>query len=267
MPYKLLVTDLDGTLLDAEHRVTARIASACRALQTAGIHLTFATGRTWAGTRPLAEALGITAPIIVYQGALARRVAAPTPLWHDPIPEESARAILGWLDGQQARASVCQGDEMVLANPHPSTVSFLAHAGVVARIVDRLQPELREAPTRIALYCEPEQAITWESRLLEAFGPTLRIGRSLPHLVEITHPRASKGQALTRLAAAMGVGVEEMIACGDNFNDADMIATAGLGVVMSDAPEAIRQTAGIVIERAETDGLAAFFEAVAAGEI
>jgi hydroxymethylpyrimidine pyrophosphatase-like HAD family hydrolase len=76
----------------------------------------------------------------------------------------------------------------------------------------------------------------------------------------VTHPSATKGQAVARLAAWLGIPIADVVACGDNFNDADMIATAGLGVAMSDAPAEVLATAGRVIPRQAADGMADFLE-------
>lgn len=260
MAYKLLVTDLDGTLVGQDHGVSPRTRRACQDLEAHGCAVTFATGRTWHGTVGLARDLGLQTPLIVYQGALARPAAAEVPLWHDTIPLDAAREILAWLAGRGARISACTSELMLLENPAARTLAFLEATGVRYRQVERLADALDEAPTRLALYGDPDEAVRWEHALQAAFPGDLRIGRSIEHLVEVTHPRASKGQAITRLAAWLGLSLDEVVACGDNFNDADMLTTAGLGVAMGHAPDAIRRTAGRVVDCHPVDGMAAFLE-------
>ncbi|MBC7542598.1 MAG: HAD family phosphatase [Candidatus Sericytochromatia bacterium] len=260
MGYKLLVSDLDGTLVGHDHRLTPRTADACRALEAHGCAVTFATGRSWHGTLSLARELDLQTPVIAYQGAVARHHDGRPPLWHDTIPMAAAAEILTWLHRRQAKVSLCQGDEMILSYDHANTVRFLQGTGITVRIADRLHDELREAPTRIAIFGDPPEVIEWERSLQKAFPDGVRIGRSLGHLVEVTHPRATKGQAITRLAEWLGIAIHDVVACGDNFNDADMIATAGLGVAMSDAPPEILATAARVIPRQAPDGMADFLE-------
>jgi Cof subfamily protein (haloacid dehalogenase superfamily) len=263
MAYKLLVTDLDGTLAGRDHGVSPRTIQACRTLEAKGCAVTFATGRTWNGTVGLARQIGLQTPLIVYQGALAKPAHGADPLWHDTIPLHAAQEILTWLSGKGARISACTTDLMLLENPSDRTIAFLEATGVTYRRVDRLATALDESPIRLALYGEPDEAIRWEAALQAAFPDDLRIGRSIEHLVEVTHPRASKGQAITRLAAWLGVGLDEVVACGDNFNDADMITTAGLGVAMSHAPDDIRSTAGRIVACDAVDGMAGFLEELA----
>jgi Cof subfamily protein (haloacid dehalogenase superfamily) len=264
MGYKLLVTDLDGTLAGHDHGVSPRTIKACRTLEAKGCAVTFATGRTWHGTVGLAREIGLQSPLIAYQGALARQAEGQGPLWHDTVPLDAAREILGWLGGKGARISACTADLMLLENPSERTLAFLDATGVNYRQVGRLADALDESPTRLALYGDPDEALVWEQDLQAAFPSGLRIGRSIQHLVEITHLRASKGQAITRLAEWLGISLDEVVACGDNYNDADMITTAGLGVAMSHAPAEILATAGRIVDCDAVDGMADFLEEIAA---
>jgi Cof subfamily protein (haloacid dehalogenase superfamily) len=263
MGYKLLVTDLDGTLAGHDHGISPRTVAACRALEAKGCAVTFATGRTWHGSVGLAREIGLRTPLIVYQGALASHLDVPAPLWHDTVPLDAAREILAWLHGKGARISACTPEGMLLENAAARTTAFLDATGATYRQVERLADALDVAPTRLALYGDPAEAIAWESALQSAFPAGLRIGRSIEHLVEVTHLRASKGQAITRLADWLGVAMADVVACGDNFNDADMITTAGLGVAMAHAPAAIRETAGRIVECDAVDGMAGFLEELA----
>jgi Cof subfamily protein (haloacid dehalogenase superfamily) len=263
MGYKLLVTDLDGTLVGHDHAVSPRTIQACRRLEARGCAVTFATGRTWHGTVGLAREIGLQTPLIVFQGALARHAAGAEPLWHDTLPLEAAQEILTWLAGKDARISACTSELMLLENPSPRTITFLESTGVRYRRVDRVADALTEAPTRLALYGDPHEALVWEQALQAAFPNGMRIGRSIEHLVEVTHPRASKGQAITRLAEWLGLTLDEVVACGDNYNDADMLTTAGLGVAMGHAPADILATAGRVVRGDAGIGMACFLEELA----
>lgn len=264
MPYKLLVTDLDGTLLGPGHQLEPRMIRACRQLQEAGCLVTFATGRMWQATLPLAHELAIDIPVIAFQGALAQHRHEPSPLWHDVIPLDAAGEILEWLAHQGAVASVCHGDELILSHPVPQTLRFFEAVGIRPRVAPQLHRELVTAPSRIAVYGAPDEVDGWVERLQAAFPSGLRIGRTLQNLLEVTHERASKGQAIERLATELGIDISEVVACGDNYNDADMLATAGLGVAMGEAPDAIKQMAGRVVDRQVGGGLAGFFEELAA---
>ena len=264
MGYKLLVSDLDGTLVGHDLRLTARTVEACRALAAHGCAVTFATGRAWHGTLALAQELDLTTPVIAYQGAVARHHDGRPPLWHDTIPMDVAGEILTWLHKRSAKVSVCQGEEMVLSYAHDRTIAFLENIGITVRVAPRLHAELTEAPTRIAIFGDPAEMGDWARKLQKAFPGEMRIARTLGHLVEVTHPRATKGQAITRLAEWMGITLADVVALGDNYNDADMIATAGLGVAMSDAPADVLATAGRIIPREAPEGIADFLEEMVA---
>jgi hydroxymethylpyrimidine pyrophosphatase-like HAD family hydrolase len=93
--------------------------------------------------------------------------------------------------------------------------------------------------------------------LLQArFAGRLCIVRSFPRFVEATNLAATKGQALKFLAHKLGVAQDETMAIGDNDNDADMVAWAGLGVAMGNASDAVRKVADYIAPHIGADGAA-----------
>ena len=85
MRFRLIVTDLDGTLVGRGLHLSSRTERAVQALAARGCPLTFATGRAWPGTLTLARQLDLALPVIAFQGALARHHDGRPPLWHDPL--------------------------------------------------------------------------------------------------------------------------------------------------------------------------------------
>jgi hydroxymethylpyrimidine pyrophosphatase-like HAD family hydrolase len=88
------------------------------------------------------------------------------------------------------------------------------------------------------------------------FDDRVRVTQSLDHLVEVTAPEASKGQALARLAAHLGVAQSATMAIGDHDNDVSMIAWAGLGVAMGNASPAAKSAADVIAPPLEEEGAA-----------
>ena len=93
MTVKLLLVDLDDTLLGKDLEISPANRRALRAAMDAGVQVTLATGRMFGSMRPYAETLGLVLPLIAYNGALARPLRGPD-LWHEPVDNAVARAIL-----------------------------------------------------------------------------------------------------------------------------------------------------------------------------
>src|SRR5579859_7195684 len=94
MPYRLIVVDIDGTLLDPSSRVTARTKKAIRAAGQSGCIVTLATGRRFATARPVAEVLGMELPIILHNGALIKDSVTGEILHHEPLPAGAAEEVV-----------------------------------------------------------------------------------------------------------------------------------------------------------------------------
>src|SRR6185312_10856835 len=98
--YKLLAMDLDGTLIGNDLLLSERVKQAVARAQAAGVRAVLATGRMVRATLPYAQELGITAPLICYQGALMRDITADRTLYERPVPQELARQAIAEAEGR-----------------------------------------------------------------------------------------------------------------------------------------------------------------------
>ena len=117
------------------------------------------------------------------------------------------------------------------------------------------------------MFFEPEEAVPELVRDMQAqFNGHLQVVRSWDRLIEATGPSISKGEALARLAAHMGVAQSETMAVGDQDNDVSMIAWAGLGVAMGNASPAAKAAADVIAPALQADGAAWAIERYVLGE-
>jgi hypothetical protein len=103
---------------------------------------------------------------------------------------------------------------------------------------------------------EPEQAAQYVTLLSREFEGVLNIGRSEPFFVEITAPGVDKADTLSKIISEIGIRHEDVICCGDGFNDKTMIAYAGLGVAMENAQEEVKAVADYITASNDADGIA-----------
>jgi len=90
----------------------------------------------------------------------------------------------------------------------------------------------------------------------ERFGERLEVAISVPTMLEITHPQATKGNAMDWICANYGITPQEMIAVGDSINDTTMIQYAGLGAVMENGRDEVKAIADIIVPSNDDDGVA-----------
>ncbi|UCC62622.1 MAG: HAD-IIB family hydrolase, partial [Anaerolineae bacterium] len=124
------------------------------------------------------------------------------------------------------------------------------------RVVDDLAAAVTLPPDKFIIIAEPEEADAIVPELRQRFDGRLRIVRSHRNFVEGNPLGASKGQAMACLAARLGIARSQTAAIGDNDNDADMVAWAGLGMAMGNAHPDLKAVADVILPSVEQDGVA-----------
>jgi len=258
-PVRLVALDMDGTLLATfAQEVSRRNAQAMRAAQAAGIIVAIATGRRTAYTTPLLEGVGLRAdtPLITSNGAVTRTLGGE-PVDHCHMQAHVARALCGIL--RPFGTLVFTFDrlgkgELVLEDleqAHSRIEMWVEANRDAIEVVRPLEDALADGEDPIQGMVtgslekmkQAEQALK-ESRW-EAHCECVRTeypARDLS-ILDLLPPGVSKGWALERLAARLGVDRKETMAIGDNWNDVDMLEWAGQAVLMSNASQELRTMA------------------------
>lgn len=268
--FRLVASDLDGTLLGARGAVSARTRKVVERLADMGIPLALATARRWTGAVPAASALGLReAPLVVYDGAQICHYPSGDILDRQTLPAETAQLAADILASYELQPIAQYGDDngdhlRVAANPaHPEwAAEYLTVAGAQSTVVPLARLCLDQPdPLRVV-----------------AFAPLARLRRPAVELARLGCGRqlllagsygmaeltvfaraASKGAALVTLAGRLGIPLAEVLALGDGANDASLLRAAGLGIAMAHAPRRIRSLADALAPAGE-DGAALAIE-------
>lgn len=259
--FRLLATDLDGTLFGHDLVISPRTRKALARLAERDCRLAIATGRMFRATLPIAEDLGVTLPLITYQGALVRCPLTRVDTWHQPLPRALAGEALEALAESGLHVNLYLDDELVLRDRTPEAESYLA----LARVTPVMCASWEEAmiahePTKIVGIGPEAKVVALVAAFRERFGDRLFVTQSQPTFIEITHPAVNKGAALDRLAASLGIAASEIVAVGDGQNDVEMIGYAGLGVAMGQGHAALKAAAGRVTKPLAEDGVACLID-------
>jgi Cof subfamily protein (haloacid dehalogenase superfamily) len=240
MRIQLLATDLDGTLMGTSKIIPPRTYQALHKAMDAGCWVSLATGRAFTTASLYARELGDGS--VVYQATLpldvARRLAAFT--------QARRLSVQVYLEDHQAYTD----------HARPVVDTILDKTGRALIEVGDLVAWLDRPPYKFLISERPEAMADLVREMEGEFAGSVHVTQSLDHLVEVTAPEASKGQALAHLAAHLGVAQEVTMAMGDHDNDASMIAWAGLGVAVGNASPAAKAVADVIAPPLEEEGAA-----------
>lgn len=251
MRYRLLAFDLDGTLLAPDGTILPRTKSFLAEVQGKA-KVTLATGRSLASAQRYIQELEIACPVVLYHGAVVWDPTAKRSLLERRIPPELAHRTLVMLESLPVHVQVylTVGDSTVyVAGVTAPIQRFLDKENLPVKEV-ALTGVLARSPLKFLAIGEPEILANVEDALRKMF-PRLTVVRSEREYVEVLPPGASKGEGLAWLCAHLGIGLEDVVAVGDQMSDLSMIERAGLGVAMAHGPATLRERADLVVGRVE----------------
>jgi Cof subfamily protein (haloacid dehalogenase superfamily) len=259
MRYRLLVADIDGTLVNASREITPPVHAAVAAARARGVRVCLATGRIWPSARQFVHTLGADPPAILYNGGLVYDFVRDEVWFRAPLPAQHADDVLRILrrhPGVQPHLYV--DDRVYIPAMNEITAIYQRKDSLQTHPVGDLADWLRADPGRVPmkiLIIGERPALEAVVRDIEALSYAVNHVFSETIYLEILPPGVSKGTALAAMAARLGVPRQAIIAVGDNLNDLAMIEYAGLGVAMGNAPEALRARADVVAPSNDEHGL------------
>ena len=266
MEYKLFAFDLDGTLYDRQVGldISDRTRDAVRQVRKLGAEVTIATGRMFTSTLRFSTQLGLSIPIITFQGALIGDPISREVIWERPIPVKLAREAILLMERVGVAPYVFVRDHFYVRKRNLRVEQYEDVLEITAEEVGDLAGHLEEDPTKLVAVGEGDAMTEVMRRINGAFGPRMAIIRTYDHLCEMGHPEGNKGTALSYLAHSLGVSREETVAVGDSPNDIDMIQWAGLGVAMATGSAEVQGAADMIAAPASEDGVAELLEGLMA---
>ena len=260
MKYRLIAIDLDGTVINQEGTVIPSARKAVHCAIHRGMKVTLATGRMYKPSNRFAQELGISVPLICYQGALIREPSNGNVLWHKPLSVMTARKVIETLRQLGTHQYVYVDDEMYVEQVIEKDLWYTQRNGIELNLVEDLVAFLKKRPTVIAARGEPAEIEHMIDHLNVSFGQSLLVTKVHSSFCEIGHPATGKGNALKYLAERLDIERSQTVAIGDGPNDISMLKWAGLGIVIGKAPEEVKAVADWVIDIETEDRFAKAME-------
>jgi Cof subfamily protein (haloacid dehalogenase superfamily) len=259
---RAVAMDLDRTILPETLELRPRLIEAVRAVAAAGVVPIVATGRMLRSSRPFAQQLGVTAPLICYQGALVADPQSGEWLRHEPMPVPLAREVIKACRKRDQHCNVYVDDELYVDELNVYALEYARHAKLEAHAVGDLERWLTQPTTKIVVVGEPELLDALQIELRAQFGDRLFIAKSLPFFLEVAQPGVSKGSALEWVCDRIAIEPAHVVAFGDGANDIELLRDAGFGVAIEGADQILLDEADATVPGPEHDGVARFLEAL-----
>ncbi len=254
--------DLDRTIIGPSLEFTDGLRTAVGQAAAAGIRPIIATGRMFASARPYALELGVTAPVICYQGALIADPVTGEWLQHTPMDVPLARKVIRAVHAAGFHMNVYLDDRLYVEELNEEARTYAAHARLEAHPVGDLEEWLHEPTTKIVVVGEPAGLDGLQDDLRSQFDGRLFIAKSLPYFLEVAMPGVSKGAALVTVCGRLGIPPASVVAFGDGANDLELLRDAGFGVAVADADPALLEVADWTVPPVGQDGVAGFLAAL-----
>ena len=267
MKYKLIVTDLDDTLLRDDQTLSQRSVDAVGKALERGIRVTIATGRMFPSALPYARALGLTGPMLCCQGAQIADIETGRSIRETAVPLDLAREALRFAEERGLYAQFYSPEDYYFERECAESAYYARVAGVVGRAMGKKCSEALDfEPIKLLVIADPPLIRKAYAEAAERFGDRLAVAISKSNYLEITHPDANKGAAVAELAGMLGLRPHEVTTCGDALNDLPMLKFAGLGIAVANGDEQVKSQADAVTAANEDDGVALAIEKYALTE-
>ena len=260
-PIRLVVSDIDGTLVNKAKVVTPRAHAAIEALRQRGIPLAVASARPPIGLRSIVAALGITAPVgAVNGGAIIRPDLSIVDQL--AVPVDAVALCVHLLREQGIDAWLFTADKWFLRVRDGAHVDHEAKTiGLEPIVVEEFDASHMAETLKIVGASHDHPLLAECERILQAaLGGRALASRSQAYYLDITNAAANKGKAVTGIARQLGIPLEEVLTIGDGANDTPMFTVSGFSVAMGNATEAVQRLASAVTASCEEDGFAKAIE-------
>lgn len=266
MGYDLLVCDLDGTLIDDSMTLDPTLVEAFHRAAARGLAISIATGRMPAAADRYRDELGITVPLIYYNGALVRPAAGGPDLLSLTLPRGVLRRAWEVFAHAPVHPLFYRDDRLFCLERTLPVRRYCDEEGLRAHVVADPQQFLAMGAFVKSLFIgHPRDLPVLREELAPVVGEDARVLRTHSDYLEVIPVSASKGAALRRLAGHLGVPLARVVAVGDQENDVDMLEAAGLGIAMPAAPAFVRSAADRVAPAPADGGLLALLRELFSG--
>lgn len=253
---RLLISDVDGTLVRTDKTLAETTVEAVNRLKAAGLPVSLISARPPSGMLWIVERLGLEGPFGAFNGGVLFKRDGTVIERHSlerSIAEEMVALIVGagitcWV--------FANGEWLSNTATDPHNPREVRSANVQPVITDDFVSRLDRADKIVGVSDDHGLLVALETKAICLAAGRATIARSQPYYLDVTAPVANKGDGIAFLAKAFGVSLSQVVVIGDQANDVPMFDRAGLSIVMGQAPDAVKARATLDTDGNDADGVA-----------
>jgi hypothetical protein len=260
-PVRLVIADVDGTLVTQEKILTQRAVQSVMALRAAGINFAVTSGRPPRGMAMLIDPLKIDEPLAAFNGGVITKPDLTTIVRENFLPRAMVEKIIQIILDHKLDVWIYTGRDWYVRDvtaPHVAreqwTVKF---APVVVPGFDNL---LENVAKVVGVSDDLEAVQRCEKDTQEACGNRASAARSQPYYLDVTHPKANKGEVVLAMSELLNTPVDQIATIGDMPNDVLMFRKSGVSIAMGNASPEVQKSATYVTASNEQEGFAKAME-------
>lgn len=259
MKKKLIALDIDGTLTNGKKEITPATLDKLIEIQKLGHIVAIASGRPICGIRRIAEILRLDefgGYVLPFNGGRIVNYQTKEIVYQAVLDNEIVKEIYDYACSEQAGMVTYENDYAIIGTPIDEYLDLEVKLNFLKiKQLNDFKGYLNFPLNKCLLTAENEKAAQIEQKLKEKYADKINVFRSEPFFVEIMPPNVDKATSLGRLHTMLDMKVDDLIACGDGYNDLTMIQYAGVGVAMANAQQIVKDNADYITLSNEEDGL------------
>lgn len=256
MAVRLLVSDVDGTLVGGDKSLADATVAAAKRLIASGVAMTIISARPPSGMRWIAERIGLDGPMGAFNGATMFHADGSIDDAHHIDAELGGRLLALFAERAPMHWLFADGEWLSSTAQDPHIDREIKSANVHPVLGADMAARLPRADKLVAVSDDHALLKEIEEQAKAIAGDRATIVRSQPYYLDVTAPEGNKGFGIAALAKAYRVDLADTVAVGDQFNDVAMFARAGRSIAMGNAPDEVKAKARETTASNDEDGIA-----------
>jgi Cof subfamily protein (haloacid dehalogenase superfamily) len=260
-PVKMVIADVDGTLVTQEKVLTKRAVDAVLRLHDAGIQFSITSGRPPRGMAMLIEPLKLTQPLAAFNGGVLIQPDLATVVDQNFLPAGVPEQVIDSIEKHGLDVWIYTATDWFVRDVNGAhvareqwTVKF------PPKVVKTFDGLLGEVAKIVGISDDLEGVAKCEKDVQQSGGTHISAARSQPYYLDVTHPRANKGEVVLAMSKLLNIPAEEIATIGDMPNDVLMFKKSGISIAMGNASKEVQASATYVTSTNEDEGFAKAME-------